>query len=260
MDERIKTLRSLEPVNSGRRSYVAILEAAGGLFGQFSAQDIALRDILSISGVSNQTLYNYFPNGRDDIAIALYDRFQRTMTDDFCRNIKSIKFNEMTENSVIVSSLSACLARAVFGFLRTTITLQSTLFDYLKAHNLLCQASHVDELEEAMFEVLSQPLGHRFSKAALPRLARLSVHIVRGIADQAMANKAFSLDELESNARKVVRTLLRTGLQDQDGPSASHAFLDYDTGPVAILGAPLSPTKKQSILDRILKRKRPGSA
>lgn len=260
MDERVKILRSLEPVNSGRKSYMAILEASAGLFGQFSAHDITLRDILSISGVSNQTLYNYFPNGRDDIAIALYDRFQRTITEDFKNNIQAIKLHEMYENSAIVKSISACLARAVFGFLKSTITLQSTLFDYLKAHNLLCVANHVDELEEAMFEALSLPLGHRFSKDELPRLARLSVHIARGIADQAMANKAFSLDALESNARKLIRTLLRTGLQDQDGPSGSHAFLEYAAGSVAILGAPLSPTKKQGILDRILKRKRPKLA
>ncbi|MCM2250201.1 MAG: TetR/AcrR family transcriptional regulator, partial [Geothrix sp.] len=87
MDERIRTLRTLEPKNSGRGSYLAILEAAAGLFGQFPARDITLRDILSIAGVSNQTLYNYFPGGRDDIALSLFDRFQRTMVEDFNENI-----------------------------------------------------------------------------------------------------------------------------------------------------------------------------
>jgi hypothetical protein len=58
----------------------------------------------------------------------------------------------------------------------------------------------------------------------------------------------------------MVRALLKTGLQDQDAPSGSHGFLDIATGPVAILGASLSPAKKQGILDRILKRKRPGLA
>lgn len=119
MDERIKTLRNLEPSNSGRASYLAILEAAAGLFGQFPAEDITLRDILSISGVSNQTLYNYFPSGRDDIAIALYDRFQRTIVIHYKNNMQSINIDgEMVEDLKIVTFLSACLARAIFGFLK----------------------------------------------------------------------------------------------------------------------------------------------
>lgn len=258
MDERIKILRTLEPVNSGRTSYLAILEAAAGLFGQFPARDITLRDILSVSGVGNQTLYNYFPNGRDDVAIALYDRFQRTMTEDFKSHIQSIKWDGIKGNAAIIACYSACLARAAFGFMRSTLVLQSSLLEYLRLHNLACTATHTCELEEALVQALSQPQGQAFAKAELPRLARLSVHMVRCFVDIAMSDKDFSIDELESNARKVVRVLLKTGLQELDGPSGSHAFPDYATGPVAILGAPLSPIKKQGILDRILKRKRPN--
>ena len=129
MDGRIKLLRSLEPSNSGRTSYLAVLESAAGLFAQFPAKDITLRDILSISGVSNQTLYNYFPSGRDDIAIALYDRFQRTIVENFNNNIQSIKPESVQEDPEMVACLSAGLASAVFGFLKETYCLQSTLFD-----------------------------------------------------------------------------------------------------------------------------------
>lgn len=256
MDVRIRTLRGLEPSKSGHASYLAILEAAAGLFGHFPAQDIMLRDILSISGVSNQTLYNYFPNGRDDIAITLYDRFQRTIVDDFNGNIHSINNEKVKTDSAIVAYLSACLARSVFGFLKETYTLQSTLFEYLKIHNLVFIASHTDELEEAMTQELTQRFGSRFSKADLPRIVRVSVRTVRGIADDALTNEGFPIDVLESNARKMIRVLLETGLQGQERPSGSHAFRPYATGPVAILGAPISPTKKQGILDRILKRNR----
>ena len=256
MDERIKTLRSLEPSNSGRASYLAILEAAAGLFGQFPAKDITLRDILSISGVSNQTLYNYFPSGRDDIAIALYDRFQRTIVIHYKNNIQSINHDEIIEDSKVVTFLSACLARAIFGFLKETYTLQSTLFEYLQSHNLVLIASHADELEAAMAQELSSRYGQRFAKAELPRIVRLSVHTARGIADQAMLNKAFPIDELESNARKMVRSLLQTGLQRQDGPSGIHDFQPHASGPIAVMGATISPVKKQGILDRILKKKR----
>jgi len=260
MHERIKTLRSLEPIKSGRASYFAILEAAAGLFGQFSAGDIALRDILAISGVSNQTLYNYFPNGRDDIAITLYDRFQRTMVEDLNAHIRSTKVDDSEDDAAIVARLSAYLARAVFGFLKSTRPLQATLYDYLRAHNLLSLASHSDELEAALMQAFNLPIGNRFAPAELPRIVRLSVHAVRGIADLGLMDPDISLDELESNARKVGRTLLRTGLRSQDRPSGSHRFETHPTGPVAILGASISPNKKQGILDRILKRKRAGMA
>jgi AcrR family transcriptional regulator len=256
MDARVRTLRSLEPSNSGRTSYLAILETAAGLFAQFPAQDITLRDILSLSGVSNQTLYNYFPSGRDDIAIALYDRFQRTMVEDFNNHIRTVRLNENQEEVVIIRYLSACLARAVFGFLKETYALQSTLFEYLRFHHLALIANHTEELEEALMRELTLHGGGRFSKTELPRIVRLSVHTVRGIADNAMANKDFPIDKLESNARKLVRALLGTGLQSQDGPSGSHEFRSDATGPFAIVGAPISSSKKQGILERILKRKR----
>ena len=255
MDERIRTLRSLEPSNSGRTSYLAILETAAGLFAQFPAQDITLRDILSISGVSNQTLYNYFPNGRDDIAIALYDRFQRTMVEDFNNNIRLINHDDIQEESTIISSLSASLARAVFGFLKETFALQSTLFTYLSIHNLVLVASHAEELEEALMRGLALHGGNHFATSELPRIVRVSVHTVRGIADEAMQNRDFSIDELESNARKMVRSLLRTGLKGQDGPSGSHAFRSDATGSFAIVGAPISSSKRRGIMERILKRK-----
>ena len=128
MHERIRTLRSLEPVNSGRTSYLAILEAAAGLFSQFAAEDITLRDILVISGVSNQSLYNYFPGGRDDIALVLYDRFQGAMAEDFSGHIRSIKWGGPEDDAETIAYLSACLAKSVFGLLKTSCTLQSNLY------------------------------------------------------------------------------------------------------------------------------------
>jgi AcrR family transcriptional regulator len=258
MDQRIKTLRSLEPSNSGHASYLAILEAAAGLFGQFPAKDITLRDILSISGVSNQTLYNYFPKGRDDIAIALYDRFQRTMVDNFNHTICSVKGEEVKNHLDAVAFLSACLARSVFIRLKETLALQASLLEYLNIHNLVSVACHSDELEEALARELSLRFGQYFVAAELPRLVRLSVPTVRGIADVAMLNKAFSIDVLESNARKMTRVLLQTGLQGHEGPSGIHGFSPYETGPHTIVAAPISPTKKQGILDRILKRDQRG--
>lgn len=256
MDERIKRLRSLEPSNSGRSSYLAILETAAGLFAQFPARDITLRDILSISGVGNQTLYNYFPSGRDDIAIALYDRFQRTMVDHFNNNIRLINPEMIQEDPKMVACLSAGLASAVFGFLRETYCLQSRLFEYLRLHNLVSIASHTEELEAALAQELSLRFGTRFAKTELPRIVRVCVHAVRGMADDAMMNGDFAIDDLESSARKVVRSLLATGFPNHDEPSGSHGFQADVTGPFAIVGAPISPAKKQGILDRILKRKR----
>lgn len=259
MDERIRGLRKLEPVNSGRISYLAILEASAGLFSQFPVEDITLREILATSGVSNQTLYNYFPNGRDDIAIILYDRFQRTMVEDFHRHSRSMEWNDTASDAAIIAQLSACLARSVFGFLGTSRPLQAALHAYLRGQNLLCLANHSKELEAALMHVCGQPFGLRFSPAELPRVVQLSVHCVRGIAALGLMEPSFSLDQLESSARKVGRTLLRTGLRDVDWPSEGQGIRAYSVGPTAILGASLSPNKKQGILDRILKRKRTGS-
>lgn len=255
MNERVKTLRAMEPKQSGRASFQAILEAAAGLFRQFPPQEITLRDILSVAGVSNQTLYNYFPNGRDDIAIALYDRFQRTMIDDFNVNIKTLDSTTHVQSSIIIHDLSHCLVKSVFSFLKKSYDLQSALFEYLNIHGLLSIAAHTDELEEAMASMLSARFAHLFSQEEIPRLVRLSVRMVRGIADIAMTNKEFSIDGLESNARKVARTLLRTGLKGQEVPGSRPDFQAYTPAPIAIVGAPISPIKKQNILDRILKRK-----
>ncbi len=260
MHERIRTLRSLEPVNSGRTSYLAILEAAAGLFSQFAAEDITLRDILVISGVSNQSLYNYFPSGRDDIALVLYDRFQGAMAEDFSGHIRSIKWGGADDDAEIIAYFSACLAKSVFGLLKTSRTLQSNLYSYLRAHNLLGIASHSDELEAALMQAFNLPIGHRFVNEELPRVVRVSVHTIRGIADLGLMDPAFSLDKLESNARKLGRALLRTGLRDLDSPSGSHGLAADSAGPGAIQGASLSPAKKQDILERIMKRKRSGSA
>jgi AcrR family transcriptional regulator len=255
MDERVLALRGMEPKNAGRGSYVAILEAAAGLFGQFPAEAITLRDILSIAGVSNQTLYNYFPNGRDDIVVALYDRYQRTMVEDFNNHISLINFDESQDDLAIINKISACLGRAVLGPSRASYPVHSALFEYLRNHHLFSIASHSDELEEAMAQALGRHLGARLSAAELPRVSRLSVRLVREVANSALEDSALSLEKLESNARLLARTLLRTGLKVQDGPSGGHAFQPQEPASSAIQGAPISPLKKQSILERILKRK-----
>ena len=258
MDERVTSLRSLEPKNSGRASYLAILEAAAGLFGQFPAEDITLTDILGTAGVSNQTLYNYFPNGRDDVAVALYDRYQATMVEDFNHQIQFIEVDSSQGDSCLVHRLSACLARAVFGFLSESRPIQATLVEYLRQHNLLMTATHTGELEAALVRALATHLGDRMRREELPRVARLSVCIVREVGRAALRDGAFAIDQLESNARKMVRTLLATGLKEQDDPSGFHAFHSYTPAPMAILGAPISPAKRQGILERILKRKGRG--
>jgi len=255
MDERVMSLRGMEPRNAGRGSYLAILEAAAGLFGQFPVKDTTLRDILSIAGVSNQTLYNYFPGGRDDVVITLYDRYQRTMVEEFNNHISLLNFNEHQDNLTIINKVSACLGRSVFGLLRESYPIQSALFEYLRDQHLLSIATHTDELEEALTRAITQHLGDRFTQMELPRLARLSTRIVREIGNNALENKTFSIDQLESNARLLVRTLLYTELKGHGEDSGDYGFRYQEPAGSAIVGAPISPMKRRSILDRILKRK-----
>jgi AcrR family transcriptional regulator len=258
MNERVKSLRGLEPKNAGRGSYLAILEAAAGLFRQFPVKDTTLRDILSIAGVSNQTLYNYFPGGRDDIVVTLYDRYQRSMVEEFNKHISLINFNDCHDHLAIINKVSACLVRSVFGLLRESYSIQSTLFEYLLDQHLLSVAAHTGELEEALAQVITRHLGDRFAQAELPRLIRLSVRTVREVGNNALENETFGIDQLESNARLLVRTLLYTGLRGHAGDSGDYGFRYQEPSGSAILGAPISPMKKQNILERIWKRKERG--
>jgi AcrR family transcriptional regulator len=255
MNERVETLRDLEPKNAGRGSYLAVLEAAAGLFGQFPVRDTTLRDILSISGVSNQTLYNYFPSGRDDVVITLYDRYQRTMVEGFNKQISSINFNETNDSSTVINKISACLGRAIFGLLREEYPLQSALFEYLMDQHLLSLATHTVELEKALARVLAQHLGDRLPHMELTRLARLCVRIVRELGNNALEDRSLGIDRLESNARLLVRTLLSSGLQEHGGDSGDYGLCFQGPADSTIVGAPISPTKKRSILERILKRR-----
>jgi AcrR family transcriptional regulator len=255
MNERVKSLRGLEPKNAGRGSYLAILEAAAGLSGQFPLKDTTLRDILSIAGVSNQTLYNYFPGGRDDIVVTLFDRYQRSMVEEFNKHISLINSNEYQDHLTVINKVSACLARSVFGLLRESYPIQSALYGYLLDQHLLSVAVHTGELEDALAQVLTRHLGDRFAQLELPRLVRLSVRTVREIGNNALENETFGIDKLESNARLLVRTLLYTELKGHAGDSGDYGFRYQEPSDSVILGASISPTKKQNILERIQKRK-----
>lgn len=205
MDERIRFLRSLEPKNAGRGSYLAIIEAAAGLFRQFPADAITLRDIIALSGVSNQTLYNYFPAGRDDVAIALFDRLRRADEQAFRSHVQTLAWGSLTEPEAITQALAASLARATIGNLKENFLLQSTVSVYLSTHRLRTRPVHAEDLDHALQEEILRRYGSRFSKRAAAPAAQLSLHVVRGITDVAMAYPAGSLGDLESMTRKLLR-------------------------------------------------------
>lgn len=254
MDDRVIGLRSREPKHAGQASHQAILEAAAGLFGQVPAAAITLRDILSLAGVSNQTLYNYFPQGRDDIAIALYDRYQNLMVEDFKHLAGQVIPSTREDDSQVVRHLSAALARAIFGLLGSSRDTLAALAEYLKAHHLLQEATHTRELEEALARELELRLGKRFAPGKGPRLVRLTVKVSREVGLQAVMERSEALEELESLARKLARAVLNTGLRHQEAPSGVHAFQPR-VAPHPLVAARLSPAKRKGILDRILKRK-----
>jgi AcrR family transcriptional regulator len=258
MNERIQSLRSLEPKKTGSASYRAILEAAAGLFQQFPAEAIALRDILSISGVSNQTLYNYFPAGRDDVALVLFDHFQRAMVLDFANNNRALEWGALAGKAGTTRALSASFARASFSYLKANHLTLSALLDYLNRHNLTAVATHSLELEEALRQEMLLRYGSRVSPLKVPLIARLSVRVVREVVEVAMAHPEFPLGAMESNARKLLRTLLPLALKGDDSESGEHRFLAYAPPPLAIKGASISPSRKQAILSRMLKRKSPA--
>jgi AcrR family transcriptional regulator len=257
MDERMRFLRGLEPKNAGRGSYLAVLEAAAGLFQQFPADAIALRDILALSGVGNQTLYNYFPAGRDDVAIALFDRLRRADALAFRSHIQTLAWDSLTDTEDITMALSASLARATIGNLKENRQLQATVCAYLKAHRLGSLAIHAEDLDEALRLEILRRYGSRFSRQALAPVVDLSLHVVRGVAEVAMAHPDCPLGDLESMARKLLRPILQSGLRREVPVSGSHPFSAGAPPPVAITSAPVGPSRREAILARIFKRKRP---
>ncbi len=257
MDERMRLLRGLEPKHAGQASYTAILEAAAGLFRQFPADAIALRDILALSGVGNQTLYNYFPAGRDDVAIALFDRLRRADERAFRHHVQTVAWDSLTEAEDITMALSAALARATVGNLKGSLQLHATVNAYLKAHRLGSLATPVEGLEEALRQEILLRYGSRFSERALAPVVHLSLHVVHGVADVAMAHPACPLGDLESMARKLLRPILQSGLRRETPVSGDHPFAADAPAPVAITGAPVGPSRREAILARIFKRQRP---
>lgn len=255
MEDQLRFLRGLEPRNAGQASYAAILKAAAGLFQQFPADAITLRDILTLSGVSNQTLYNYFPAGRDDVALVLFDHFQRDVVTAFNHSNRAIDWETLPDPVAITRVLSASLARAAIGNLKENLRLQATVFEYLKAHHLDSSAAPTQGLEEALGQEILLRYGSRFSRPELPKVVRLSVRVLRDIAEVAMTHPEFPLEGLESKARKLLRPLLQSGVKGEGPISGNHESLPDIPVPMAIVGAPISPARRQTILARILKRK-----
>lgn len=257
MHERITSLRELEPKSSGRSSYQAILEAAAGLFEQFKAVDITLRDILSTSGVANQTLYNYFPNGRDDVAIVLMDRIQQVMIHDFHLLLERAGGQENTSVAETIRMIAACLAGAVFNPMKTRFAYQASLYQYLKTHGLLDITNHTKEFEAAFQAAMVSKHGNRFLKADLPRIVHLCVHFTRELATIALENPQYPPDTLEANARMFVRELLYTGMKDREAASSGVPVQGGAAPPFAVPPARISEPKRESIFNRILRRRKP---
>ena len=255
MDARIKVLRSLAPRNAGLASYQAVLEAAAGLFQQFPADAITLRDILTLSGVSNQTLYNYFPAGRDDVALVLSDRLGEGVLATFKAQNLTVAWETHSEPADITRALSASLARAAFAPLKENLTLQASVFAYLKFHRLDGSRDQALQLEEAFRQEILLRYGSRIQRRAVPRVAQLCVHLALHLKELALAQPGLPLDDLESSARKVMRTLLSAALSGADPASDFHEVVPDAAALTPIASATITAATRESILSRLLKRK-----
>lgn len=256
MHERIKALRALEPDTQGRVSYKAILEAAAGLFDQFPAEAITLKDILSTAGVSNQTLYNYFPEGRDDIALVLFDRYQRTVVHDFRNAVATAEWDAHLEDAALIKLLSACLARACFAYLKANFVLLGTLVDYLSTHRLITLATHTATLEAATARELTARFGARLPAERVPTLAKTLVFLCRGMADMGIRDPGLPLADLECQARLFCRTAIDTALKNAAAVSGGLGIHCYTPADIAVVPPRLNQQTRRGILERILNRKK----
>jgi len=254
MHERVALLRKLEPKSSGLGSYQAILEAAAGLFNQFPADDIALRDILSASGVANQTLYHSFPNGRDDIAIVLQDRFQKVILHGFGRLAETSSWGDRPDATEVNRILAACLAGAAFDYLKQNFAYLASLRRYLISHGLLHIAVHTEELEQEFSQAVQVRQAERISARELPRIVHLSARILQEMVAVALENPQYALDDLVSNTRALLRGLLQTAVKERETASAGFHVQSEAPPSIAVPPARISGAAKESIFSRILKR------
>lgn len=255
MHERIKALRGLEPRHAGKASYQAILETAAGLFDQFSPLDLALRDIITASGVGNQTVYNYFPEGRDDIALVLRDRYLLAVQRDFRALIGSMGWPEAASPEEVTRLLCGCLTLAIFTPLKEQFSFHVSLQEYLRAHGLLAIANHTDSLAESFHQELAHRHGNAIASRDQARIAHLCVHVSLELAQLGLHCPDYPMDGLEANARLLSRTLLHSVMKDQHPASVGIALMAET--PTGMPIAPISPQKRQSIFERITRRKSP---
>lgn len=255
MHDRITTLRSLEPKQAGRTSYRAILEAATGLFSQFPAVDVALRDILGTAGVANQTLYNYFPAGRDDIALVLKDHYDLRILHDFEQLLESSEWGSGPSATQAATVFGAGLAGATFSPLQQDPFFAASLHGYLETHGLAIVADSREDLQEALRREAQSRCPGWFSREELPRVSHLCVRLTKEMARTSMEHPEYPLDRMESNARLVVRSLLQTAVQEWTTSSAGFKVQRSAASPSSVPPARISEQKRESILRRILKRK-----
>ena len=255
MHERIGMLRALEPRQAGRNSYDAILEAATGLFSQFPAVDVSLRDIIGTAGVANQTLYNYFPAGRDDVALVLKDRFDLEILRAFEELVDQARWGEGSGNARASALLGACLAAAVFDRLRRDPFYATSLHAYLEVHDLMAIGGDRQDLREAVFRGAQARSPGWFSREELSRVADLCVHLTLQVVKLSFRRPDYPLDRLESNTRLLVRSLLQTAVVDWQSDSGGTLVRRKPNDPSMGPLPRISDQKRDSILSRILKRK-----
>lgn len=255
MHDRIISLRALEPKQAGQNSYRAILESASGLFSQFPAVDVALRDIIGTAGVANQTLYNYFPAGRDDIALVLKDRYDLDVLHSFERLLESAAWAEGSGATQAAALLGASLVGAVFGRVHQDPFFAASLHGYLETRALATIAAGREDLREALRREAQDRCPGWFTREELPRITHLCVHHAQEMARISMEHPEYPLDRMESNARLIVRSLLQTAVQEWTTSSAGFKARPSAAAPSAVPPARISEQKRVSILNRILKRK-----
>lgn len=255
MHERISMLRALEPKQAGQNSYRAILEAASGLFSQFPAVDVALRDIIGTAGVANQTLYNYFPAGRDDIALVLKDRFDLDVLHAFEELLDLAPWESNAGATHASTTLGACLAGAAFGRLRQDPFFAISLHAYLETHDLTAIAGDRHDLREALCREAQTRSPGWFSREELPRICHLCVHFTEQMVKISLDRPEYPMEVMESNTRLLVRSLLQTAVQEWKSDSSGFLVRREATAPSAVPPARISDQKRESILSRILKRK-----
>ena len=165
---RIDELYALLPKReAGKASYAAILEAAELVFAGAGIESVKITDVIKKAGVGIQTLYGYFPNGKDDLVLMLWNyrdrRIKHALRNAANQMAALRQLPELMGEEVIDIPpflLAQIVVTGVLNILREKPALDASLRTHIISHNLVPVGETRTEILVTEVEALLRAATH----------------------------------------------------------------------------------------------------